>query len=315
MRVVITGASGLLGKTLASLHVTRGDTVRGLVRDAARAANGLPGVELVEGDLVDDGARLVALIDGADIVYHCAAELYDPARMFATNVEGTRRLLDAAAGRIGRWVQVSTVAVYGRIRTGTITEESPLAPAEDYSRTKAMADELVTDLAMRGGFDHVILRTCAMIGPGMKGRFLHRLCGLLDRRLFALIDSPGALVSLIPVANVTHALYDCARLPQAAGRIYNLAEQCTVEHLVELCCEALGRKPPRWRLPESLMRAAASLAERLAPGSLTREHVDILTSQTRYDIGRIVRELEYKVVMSCDDAIKELVLEWRNIRN
>ena len=311
MRVAVTGASGLLGKALASLHVARGDAVRGLVRDAARAANGLPGVELIEGDLAADSARLAALIDGADVVYHCAAELNDPARMVATNVEGTRRLLAAAAGRVGRWVQASTVGVYGRPRDGTVTEASPLAPKDAYAGTKARADALVAELASEGGFEHVILRACAVIGPGMQGRFLHRLIGLLDRGLFAPVGAPGALVSLIPVANATHALHECARLPQAAGRIYNLADQCTVEHLAAVCCEALGRPAPRWRLPEAPLRALVWLAERTTVGQLTQDKIDILTSRVRYATERIRAELGYGEIVNLDDALRELVAAWR----
>jgi nucleoside-diphosphate-sugar epimerase len=315
LRVAVTGANGLLGGTLAALHVARGDDVRGLVRDTRRAAGNATGMRVCEGDLADSdadiGARLVEFIDGADVVYHCAAELQDPARMVPTNVDGTRRLLAAAAGRIGRWVQVGTVGVYGRPRQGTITEASPLAPADAYAESKARADVLVTELSAAGGFEHVILRACAVIGPGMPGRFLYRVIELLDRGLFAPVGAPGALVSLVPAANVAQALLACATLPQAAGRSYNLADQCTVEALVAVCCEALGRPAPRWRLPEAPLRAAAWLAERVAPGRLTQAQIDILTSRVRYATERIRGELGYREVLDLDSAIRDLVMRWR----
>lgn len=311
MRVAVTGANGLLGKSLAFLHVARGDEVRGLVRDARRAAGSLPGVLLFEGDLAAEGDRLVDFLDGADVVYHCAAELQDPARMIATNVDGTRRLLAAAEGRIGRWVQVSTVGVYGRPREGTITETSQLAPADAYAESKARADALVAALSAAGGFEHAILRSCAVIGPGMQGRFLYRVIGLLNRGLFAPVGAYGALVSLIPAANVTRALFDCATLPQAVGRIYNLADECTVERLVSVCCEALERPPPRWRLPEAPLRGVAWLLGQIAAGRLTPEQIDILTSRVRYSTERIRSELGYNDVMELDDALRDLVAAWR----
>lgn len=314
MRVAVTGANGLLGGTLVALHAARGDEVRGLVRDARRAGNA-PGMRVCEGDLADTdasiGARLAEFVDGADVVYHCAAELRDAARMAPTNVDGTRRLLAAAAGRIGRWVQVGTVGVYGRPRQGTITEASPLAPADAYAESKARADALVAELSAAGGFEHVILRACAVIGPGMPGRFLYRIIGLLDRGLFAPVGAPGARVSLVPAANVAHALLACATLPPAAGRSYNLADQCTVEELVEVCCAALGRPAPRWRLPEAPLRAAAWLAERLAPGRLTQAQIDILTSRVCYSTARIRGELGYNDVMKLDVLLRELVSTWR----
>lgn len=311
MKVAVTGANGLLGGALVSLHLDRGDEVRGQVRDARRAADALPGMQAFEGDLAAGPNRWADFLDGADIVYHCAAELQDPARMNATNVEGTRRLLSAAAGRIGRWVQVGTVGVYGRPRNGVITEASPLAPADAYAESKARADALVVELSSTGNFEYAILRCCAVIGPGMPGRFLYRLIGLLDRGFFAPIGAPGALVSLIPAANVAHALNACAMLPQAAGRTYNLADQCTVEHLMQVCCGALGRQVPRWRLPEAPVRAAAWLAEWIRPGQLSRAQIDVLTSRVRYATDLIRGELGYNDVMNLDVVLRELVGAWR----
>jgi nucleoside-diphosphate-sugar epimerase len=301
----------MLGAELAALHLARGDEVRGLVRSARQRQGKLSGVRIFEWDLAEPCGGLEEFLDGADVVYHCAAELYDPARMVSTNVEGTRRLLAAAAGRIGRWVQVSTAGVYGRPRSGTVTEDSPLAPANGYAVSKAQADALVERLSGVGGFQFSILRSCAIIGVGMQGRFLYRVIGLLDRGLFAPVGAPGASISLIPVANVTHALLGCATLPQASGRIYNLSDQCTVEHLVEVCCEALGRQAPRWRLPEVPLRAVAWLAERVAPGRLTQAQIDVLTSCVRYPTERIRRELGYNAVMNLDDALREMVAAWR----
>lgn len=308
MRVAITGASGLLGGALVSLHLDRGDEVRGLVRDARRAADSLPGMLVFEGDLAAEPNRLADFLDGADIVYHCAAELQDPARMSATNVDGTRRLLTAAAGRIGRWVQVGTVGVYGRPRNGVITEASPLAPADAYAQSKARADALVVELSSAGSFEYAILRCCAVIGPGMPGRFLYRIIGLLDRGFFAPIGAPGALVSLIPVANVAHALHACAMLPQAAGCTYNLADQCTVEHLMEVCCGALGREVPRWRLPEAPVRTVARLAEWIWPGQLSRAQIDVLTSRVRYSTEQIRSELGYNDVMKLEAVLHDLAI-------
>jgi len=311
LRVAVTGANGLLGKAMAALHVALGDEVRCLVRDARRTADHLPGVLVFERDLSIETECLTDFLDGVDVVYHCAAELHDPARMAATNVDGTRRLLAAAAGRIGRWVQVSTVGVYGRPRDGMVTEANRLAPTDAYTETKVRADALVAELSAQGGFEHVILRSCAVIGPGMQGRFLYRVIGLLNRGLFAPVGAPGALVSLIPIANVAHALLECARLPQAVGRIYNLADQCTVEHLVSACCEALERPSPRWRLPEAPLRGVAWLLGQIAAGRLTQEQIDILTSRVKYSTERIRSELGYNDVMKLDDALRDLVAAWR----
>src|SRR5262245_24285485 len=105
MIVAITGGSGFIGAKLAKRHLAAGDRVRILTR---RAELALPGAEIFQSDLGDSGAGPAALgpfVQGADLLYHCAWIVHDRGLKESVHVAGTRRLLQAAAGRIGRWVQ------------------------------------------------------------------------------------------------------------------------------------------------------------------------------------------------------------------
>ena len=113
--VAITGGRGFIGRRLVARHVALGDRVRVLARGVADPPWG-GDVEILSGDLTSsEPERLQRFAQGADALYHCAAERQDASRMSAVNVEGTRRLLAAAAGNIGRWVQLSSLGVYGQI--------------------------------------------------------------------------------------------------------------------------------------------------------------------------------------------------------
>src|SRR5262245_33179783 len=162
MEIAITGASGYLGTVLIRSHLARGDVVRALLRPSSQPPADAR-VRVFRGDLCRPDEIPVEFLENADAVYHCAAELAREELMHAVNVEGTRALAARARGRVGHWVQVSTVAVYGRPGTGAMTEASPLCPADSYAKTKAEAEAAVTE-ASRGEFGCSVLRASAIYG-------------------------------------------------------------------------------------------------------------------------------------------------------
>jgi nucleoside-diphosphate-sugar epimerase len=166
MVVGITGATGFIGAALVQRHLERGDAVRCLSRRGPTVLDERS--EIVQGDLTMPDARLARFADGLDVLYHCAGELVTPGRMRAVNLHGTAALVSAAAGRIGRWVQLSSAGVYGRYRDGIVTEETPLVPQGEYETTKAEADSLVIDaMQHRRIASTAILRPTIVFGAGM----------------------------------------------------------------------------------------------------------------------------------------------------
>jgi 2-alkyl-3-oxoalkanoate reductase len=147
VRVLVTGARGMLGAAVARALAARGDTVTVLQRGSSR----LPFPE-VRADLGDpaDADALATAVDGCDAVLHLAAkvDVVGPWRDYArTNVEGTRALLDAAVrAGVGRFVHVSSpsVAHAGSALVGV--GAGPADPARargHYARSKALAELLV----------------------------------------------------------------------------------------------------------------------------------------------------------------------------
>src|SRR5688572_24199991 len=110
--VAVTGGTGFVGRRLVRELVARGDAVRVLTRDAARAAGLPPSVQVCAGDLAS-GTVPGAFLEGVEVLFHLAGEIKRPAAMRSLHVDGTRALAAAAAHRIKRWVQLSSVGVYG----------------------------------------------------------------------------------------------------------------------------------------------------------------------------------------------------------
>lgn len=308
--IAITGGTGFVGRHLVARHVALGDEVRYLTRNADGMP--LPGAIRHVGNLADAEKGLQEFVRGADVLYHCAAELLDVSRMAATNEAGTRNLLRAAQAEVGRWVQLSSTGVYGLQRGGEVGEEAGLSPGNDYERSKAAADALVLEAAQRQGLSCVLLRPSNVYGADMGNRSLFQLIRMIDKGLFFFIGPPGAVANYIHVENVVDALLLCgqAELPQN-GRAYIVSDHCPLETFVGIIAARLGRPAPRWRLPLPLVRAAANVFGRLPGFPLKPSRVAALTDRTVYRTDRIARELGYCNRITLEQGVSELVREWQ----
>lgn len=312
--VAITGATGFVGRHLVARHVALGDTVRYLTRNANFPA--LPGAIRHIGDLVRNGDSLHEFVEGVDVLYHCAAELLDVSRMDATNVTGTRNLLRAAQGKVGRWVQLSSTGVYGAQRGGTVDEQLAINPSNAYECSKAAADALVLELADRGSLDCVVLRPSNVYGAHMRNRSLFQLIRMIDMGVFFYIGPPGAMANYIHVENVVDALLEVGRaeLPQN-GRIYIVSDYCTLEAFVEQMAECMGCPSPHLRIPLPLARMAARMFESIPGFPLKSSRVAALTDRTIYQYDRISRELGYCNRITLAQGVHELVRAWKSVKH
>ena len=311
MDIAVTGATGFVGSALVRQHIQRGDSIRVLVRDPYATARRFPSVHVFRGDLASAETISEDFVADADVLYHCAAEGQDEARMEAINIGGTRALARLAAGKIGRWVQVSSVSVYGAVRAGTITEDSPINPDSLYGRTKTESEAAVLAEGAAGGYEVTIVRPSKILGLGMPDDSLFRLFAMMERGWFCFIGRPHAVMNLIHVDTVATALLLCGTRRSAAGRTYNLSEQISIEELVAIVADEIGVRRPTLRLPEQLFRVLASVFGRLPGVPLTHRRLDAVTLHARFASERITRELAHNPVVSLKAGLRELVRSWK----
>lgn len=157
--ILVTGSSGRVGRAVVAALRAQGRTVRGF--DLKPSGTG--GEEVV-GSLEDAQALSDATKDVSAVLHLGAFMSWIPAdrdRMFAVNVEGTRRLLDAAAAAgVRRFVFASSGEVYPENRPEflPVTEDHPLRPNSPYGLTKLLGEELVQFHQRAGRMETVILR-------------------------------------------------------------------------------------------------------------------------------------------------------------
>lgn len=273
MRVFLTGGTGFIGGEVARLLRSRGDEVRALVRNPAKAtALRELGCELVAGNLSDEAA-LTEACRGVDAVVHGAA-LYEVgvpadrrAAMVDTNVCGTERVLGAAlAAGVGKAVYISTVAVFGNTG-GLVADEGWVRPDDGsytsvYEETKVLAHRRAHEIAARG-LPLVTVQPGVVYGPGDTSAVGDLLQRFLAGSLPAL---PFPELGVTPVHRDDVAAGVLLALDKGVpGESYVLAG--TPVRMRELLAELAavsGRRVPR-TLPTVLVRAVAPLGRFVGP--------------------------------------------------
>lgn len=310
MIVAITGGTGFIGQKLVLRHIALGDEVRVLSRRSP-GASGLPGSVVWCCDDLVIPANLLSFVEGVDVLYHCAAENNDSSKMLAANAEGTGNLARAAEGKIKHWVQLSSVGVYGTHTDGMITEETPIAPVNVYEESKAAAENVVIETAVKGGFSYTILRPSKVYGLGMNNKILFQLISLIDRGIFFFVGKPGASANYIHVDNVVDALVKCGSMPAARNHIYNISDYRTMEDFVAIISRALHKPVPSLRISESWARLIARMTVFIPNNPLTEQRVNAMVKRAIYSPAKLEAELGYRPRVSMEDGLRDLVGFWK----
>jgi UDP-glucose 4-epimerase len=173
LRILVTGGSGFIGRHVVSDLSSAGARVR--VLDLQPHPD--PGVDLVQGDMVEPDVLDAALDGGVDGVVHLAAvtsvlrSVEHPVLTYRTNVEATSMLLEGArhAGATSL-VFASTNAVTGPMRGPAITEAEVLQPLTPYGATKAAGEMLMSAYTASYGLRCAVIRLTNVYGPGMQAK-------------------------------------------------------------------------------------------------------------------------------------------------
>jgi len=297
MIIAITGGSGFIGSLLVDKFLKHSNQVRLLSRNTRAERKN---VQYFLGDLSNPSVDLSGFLDGVDILYHCAGEVSNESLMQELHVNGTQRLADAAQGKIGRWVQLSSVGAYGACRDGTITEDSKEQPFGVYERTKTESDKIV----INSRIPFVILRPSNVFGIKMTNQSLFQLIGMINKGLFFYLGKRGVLINYIDVEDVVEALFLCGNRDNALGEIYNLSQTIEIEKMVLSFSFVLGVKSKFLRLPEFPIRALVKIFAIFPKFPLTTTRIDALTSRCTYKSNKIIEELNFKFKSTLEESFQ-----------
>ncbi|HEV7372046.1 NAD-dependent epimerase/dehydratase family protein [Arenibaculum sp.] len=268
-RVLVTGATGFVGRRLVERLLADGIAVRATVR----RPNGIPVADAVQVGEIGADTDWTTALQGIDVVVHLAARVHilhdeaaDALAAFRrTNVEGTRQLaVSAARAGIGRVILVSSVkALADQSGKRPLTDDDIPRPGTPYGVSKLEAERALEDACRGTGTEWTALRPPLVYGPGVGANF-GQLLALCQRRLPLPLGSIGNRRSLIAVDNLVDAVLRCIDHPAAAGRSFLVHDgpSPSTPDLVRTLSSALSHRARLFPVPPLLLRAALHAAGR-----------------------------------------------------
>lgn len=319
-RILVTGATGFIGRHLCAALAAEGNEVVALTRqpDATAPLGGR--IALVD-DLLDRTAVRAAL-DGVTGIVHLAARVHakpegiaDPgSECRRINVDGTVALLEeGVAAGVKTFVNISSVKAVAGTSTRMLTTQTLPEPTDAYGASKLEAERRVRAIAMKEAVAAPILRLPPVYGPGMKAN-LARLFWAVDKGLplpFAIIHNRR---SFAYVGNVVAAIQALLASPAAAHQTFYVSdgEDLSTPELIRRIGTALGKRPRLFPVPESAFSAAGQLGgllSRIAPFNLTGDSLSAVIGSLFVDSSSLRETTGFVPPFSVDKGMS-LTAEW-----
>lgn len=301
--ILVTGATGFIGSHVARYLAQRGQPLRLLVRKASDRTliQGLD-AEICEGDL-KDRASLREPVEGCDAVFHVAADYRlwspDPLEVYATNVDGTRNLLEEARrAHVDRFVYTSSIGTLAPSPDGDAVSEESTSQLRrmvgHYKRSKFLAEREALRAAA-AGLPVVVVNPTAPVGEGdIKPTPTGKIVlDFLNGRLPAYVDTG---LNLVDVRDVARGHWLAASRGRVGERYLLGAENLALREILRELADISGRRAPRIRLPYSLAWTAGAACHAWSRMSGRPPAVPI----------EGVRMARYRMFADCSKARREL---------
>lgn len=309
MRVLLTGASGFVGRGLLERMSLRVDLE--LIAAVRRPVSGFPECvtsQVVGGLEADTDWR--NLLDGVGVVIHSSARVHvmndtssDPLTEFRkVNVDGTLNLArQAAASGVRRFIFISSIKVNGE---GTLVgapyfADAQPTPMDPYGISKMEAEQGLRALAAETGMEVVIIRPVLVYGPGVKANFLSMM-RWLNKGVplpFGAIDNRRSLVAL---DNLVDLIMTCIDHPAAANLTFLVSDgkDLSTTELLRRMGIALGKPACLLPVPSRLLEVGTAM---LGKQALAQR----LCGSLQVDISKTRELLNWTPPLSVDEALRK----------
>lgn len=312
-RVLVTGATGFVGRRLLSVLASRAGWS---VHAAARRPDALPpSLPAVSVPTLDGETDWSGALQRVDAVVHLAARVHvmqesdaDPQAAFRrANVDGTLALArQAAEAGVQRFVFISSIKVNGEHTAPGVpfTADDKPNPQDPYGQSKAEAESALRALAVETGMEVVILRPPLIYGPEVKANFA-AMMRWLHKGVPLPLANTGNARSLLALDNLVDLIIRCLDHPAAANQTFLASdgEDLSTSELLRRMGDALGRPARLVPFPCSVIRLVATLVGR--QGIYQR-----LFGSLQLDIRKTRQTLDWTPPLSVKEGLQQVASDF-----
>lgn len=310
MAILLTGASGFVGKAVLQVAQQRSLKIRPVFR-SIDSAEGHSDAVLVSG--LDGAADWSEALQGIDVVIHLAARAHimredavDPLTEYRrVNVEGTLNLArQAAAVGVRRMVFISSIKVNGESTAigHPYNADTPPAPKDAYGFSKAEAEAVLRQVGHKTGMEVTIIRPPLIYGPGVKGNFSSLISWVRRGLPLPLGGVTHNRRSLVSLDNLVDLILLCAKHPKAANQtlLVSDGEDLSTTELLRMIGKALKRPARLFLVPACSISFVADL---LGKKTISER----LLGSLQVDIQRTCELLDWKPLVTVDEGLRRAV--------
>jgi len=319
MRILVTGATGLIGKSLVPLLNENGFFVRTTSREIE--SNSISKIsslkENVFFDLGADENDYKILLEDIDVVIHLAAKVHAISKpgdnvsdYNKINTIGTEKLANAAsANGIKRFIFLSSIKVNGernsydaKGKTLAFNEADVPCPQEAYAKSKLEAEDAIRKICHESKMDFIILRPTLVYGPGVRANFLS-LINAVNKNYPLPLASVKNNRSLLYVGNLVDVISLCVSYLEKANRIFLVSDtDISVPELVRKIASLLGKRALLFSFPVNWLKILGSLTGK-------RLVINRLTDSLLVDTSSLREGLKWEPLYSFDEGM-QVTVDW-----
>ena len=317
MRILVTGATGFIGKPLIPLLKQNSFFIRTTNREIDN--NIFPKDsslnDTVFFDLSTDKNDYNVILEDIDVVIHLAAKVHNVSssrenseEYFKINAGSTEKLAKLASLHgVKRFIFLSSIKVNGERNISdekgnilAFNEGDDPRPQGAYAKSKLEAEDVIRKICNESKMDFVILRPTLVYGTGVKANFLS-LLNIINKNYPLPFASIKNKRSLLYVSNLAHAIFTCIERSEAANKTYLISDvDISVPELIKKIAYHMEKNTMLFHCPVALLKLLAGMVGK-------QSMISRITDSLLVDSSRFRRELNWTPPYSLDEGIRETV--------
>ena len=322
MPILVTGATGFIGKNLVSLLLRKGYKVKALVRGNRQLEVSNPALEIFNGDLTQMDT-LSGIEENCNEVVHCAGVMgkwgIDDSILNNININAGINLLKRFKGKnIRRFLHISAAGVTGPLIGKIADERYACKPATAYEKSKLIGEQKILEYSKKMTIPLTVVRPTFTYGPGDHHKFA--LFKAVNDRHLPLVDSGKSVIHPVFIDDLVFGIL-LALKQGISGEVYILGgeQPVTKKELIYTIADILGKKKPLLNIPHSVGSFAATICEFLSPifnvdPIFNHSRLSILSDNFGYSIKKAKEELGYNPKTTLREGLIKTITYYKKSR-